>query len=113
MLSTKLGELEFPKDGWQEAATSEMQRRGVPFRPLEINREFTVAGEEMVNVWFGCPKVTPEGRCSIYQDRPETCKAFTPGASSLCVFALLKEGRNADSNLAGFPAVQPVGVSAV
>lgn len=41
--------------------------------------------------WFeferACTKLTPEGRCSIYEDRPLVCRLFAPG-SKWCLEAV-------------------------
>lgn len=50
---------------------------GLPFRPLEQNER---------GVWlWECTALLPNGRCSIYEDRPELCRAYKPGSDPLCV----------------------------
>jgi Fe-S-cluster containining protein len=46
-----------------------------------------VDGREYDTVMCSCPKVTTEGRCSIYEDRPRTCRIFAAGSDRLCVFS--------------------------
>lgn len=33
---------------------------------------------------WGCPKVTSDGRCSIYETRPEPCRNYEAGTTGLC-----------------------------
>jgi Fe-S-cluster containining protein len=83
-------ELTFWKDGWKAAALEAMHSLGLPFEPFEIRQTFTTDdGIEYVTVHFNCPKVTAEGRCSIYESRPETCRRYRPGSDGLCVFSRL------------------------
>lgn len=64
--------------------------RPLPFTPL---REATCIGpetgysKEITSVkWvYTCPMVTDEGRCSIYENRPEICKLYEPGSDPMCV----------------------------
>lgn len=45
------------------------------------------------NYSFSCSKLTPEGRCSIHQDRPQLCRDLEPaGGSPLCVHSGGAEG---------------------
>lgn len=48
-------------------------------------------GREYAVAKFGCPKVSDEGRCTIYKDRPHLCRDFTPASTALCVFHGLTE----------------------
>lgn len=41
---------------------------------------------------FVCTKLLPNGRCGIYQDRPQLCKSFEPGSTELCVHYRGAEG---------------------
>lgn len=37
-------------------------------------------------IWlFECTKLSPEGRCTIYKDRPRACRGLIPASESLCV----------------------------
>lgn len=33
---------------------------------------------------YSCTNLTPEGRCSDYDNRPKMCQEFKPGADALC-----------------------------
>lgn len=51
------------------------------------------ADREYGSYVFSCPKVTPEGRCSIHRRRPQICRDFEPaGGSPLCVHSGGAEG---------------------
>lgn len=34
---------------------------------------------------FNCPELLPNGRCGIYENRPELCRKFEEGSEPLCV----------------------------
>lgn len=34
---------------------------------------------------FACTALQPDGRCGIYEDRPELCKSYVAGSDPLCV----------------------------
>lgn len=34
---------------------------------------------------WSCTQLEPNGRCGIYEDRPELCRSFRPGQDPLCV----------------------------
>ena len=35
---------------------------------------------------FMCPHLTNEGRCGVYENRPDTCRNFEPASGPLCVY---------------------------
>jgi Fe-S-cluster containining protein len=46
-----------------------------------------VVSSEDGRILFSCPFLRYEGKyysCTIYEDRPKTCRAFKPGSSELC-----------------------------
>jgi len=46
-----------------------------------------VVSSENGKILFNCPFLRYEGEycsCTIYEDRPTTCRAFKPGSSELC-----------------------------
>jgi Fe-S-cluster containining protein len=46
-----------------------------------------VVSSEDGSILFSCPFLRHEGKyysCTIYEDRPRTCRNFTPGSSELC-----------------------------
>lgn len=37
-------------------------------------------------VWlFRCPKLGEDGRCTVYEHRPEVCRVYEPGEDVMCV----------------------------
>lgn len=52
-------------------------RERLPFRPLAQNPD---------GKWrWWCTALTPEGRCSVYEDRPALCRSYSAGKDGLCV----------------------------
>lgn len=73
------------KDEGIAAAIAEVSARGLPYTVDEICNEYVAEGGRVyVSWWFSCDKVTPEGRCSIYNERPNVCRIFLPGTNELC-----------------------------
>lgn len=79
---------------WEGDDPAEELRRfagpNMPFLPLERRETYTntapgLEPRQYSEWWWTCPKVTPEGRCSIYEDRPETCRIYEPASDHLCV----------------------------
>lgn len=63
-----------------EAAEHWAMREGLPFRPLRMD----IHHGQLSWRWW-CPALTSEGRCSIYENRPQLCKSFVAGSDPLCV----------------------------
>jgi Fe-S-cluster containining protein len=66
----------------------------LPFTP-ELLEEFAdpETGRKYGSYRFSCAKLDGDGRCSIYDDRPEICRNFEPaGGSLLCVHSFGAEG---------------------
>jgi len=61
-----------------------MRREKLPYIPLEVGGH-THKGTR-AHVWFTCPKLGTNGRCTIYDDRPQICRIFTAATDALCVF---------------------------
>lgn len=81
----------FHKSFWTDLGLASAQLRlvaeNIPFiieEWSETNKDEN--GREYANVMCSCPKVTAEGLCSIYEDRPATCRRYAPGSDRLCVF---------------------------
>ena len=68
------GEAEAPKSF--EAAEHFAMRSGLPFRPLYQT--------EAAWHWW-CTALGSDGRCTIYENRPQLCRDFKPGSDPLCV----------------------------
>lgn len=70
-----------------------LERHELPFAPVLEGEYEDDHGRRYGSYHFECPKLTPEGRCSIYEDRPRLCRAFEPaGGSKLCVHSGGAEG---------------------
>lgn len=57
----------------------------LPFEPVEES-DWRDPEDGHARRWiFDCPKLDPEGRCTIYRERPQLCRRFRPKSSPLCV----------------------------
>src|SRR6185437_5785255 len=76
------------EEEWPEKAQHEMDIRDLPFVPLRLVLIETdpKSGKRYGVGKFTCPKLTVEGRCSIYATRPITCSTYQAGSSDLCCF---------------------------
>ena len=61
-----------------EFMTKRIQERGYPFHATDY--------DHLTGAWnFSCSKLGPDGRCTIYVDRPDVCRNFLPCSDSrLC-----------------------------
>lgn len=85
-LNGRNGGLRFDEHDWKNQAQEKMDFYGMPFLPLRVEpSKDPNPVEGKVAVRFTCPKVTPEGRCSIYEDRPKLCRDYQAGEDKLCV----------------------------
>ena len=77
------------KDEGLASAQKDLAERGNPFVILDWQPDTHADedGREYAGVICACPKVTAEGLCSIYEDRPRTCRIFAAGSDPLCVFS--------------------------
>lgn len=90
---------EFPIGSTHETVQAWLAKENLPFNP--IRRQYVYPGGNKIVVgpkgwyenWlFTCTKVTPEGRCSIYEDRPTLCKIYEPGMDAMCVHMRMPNG---------------------
>jgi Fe-S-cluster containining protein len=59
-----------------ERAEHMAMRYGLPFRPAE---------QETDGTWrWWCPALARDGRCSIYETRPQLCRDYRAGSDGLC-----------------------------
>jgi Fe-S-cluster containining protein len=74
-----------PADNWSEAARDKMDAHNMPFfRPKRVYPLHE--GQDRVQVLFSCDRIGPDGRCTRYDERPETCRVYEPGGKDgLCV----------------------------
>ncbi len=80
------------------------RKNGLPFTPL-------VPEQVQPGWWFwrySCPKVTPDGRCSIYDVRPQLCRDFEPESDGLCVHSHGTEAGDPSAGVVPFPMVRGV-----
>lgn len=54
-----------------------------PFVPLR--RYYTYIGAWLERWLFQCTKLGADGRCTIYEDRPELCKLYEAGCDEMCI----------------------------
>lgn len=82
----------FHKSFWIDEGLEKAQRvlmeNGLPFHVLDWaeNIAKSPTGREYASLMCSCPKLSDDGRCTIYADRPGTCVRFQPGSDPLCVF---------------------------
>lgn len=62
---------------------------GLPFKPKERWGQWTVESGPDVgrtySAWrWTCTKVGADGKCTIYEDRPDLCRRFEPLSDQLC-----------------------------
>lgn len=62
------------------------------FVPVAASGEYVVpvdaledAGRTYRTHRWGCRALGPDGRCTVYDDRPQLCRDFAPGSDPLCV----------------------------
>lgn len=91
LLSRNNGDqLTFWAETWREDAHAELDLRKLPFRIDRIeSTSITASFREYVTLRYSCGHLTADGRCGIYEDRPDTCRLYTPGTSDLCAFGEL------------------------
>jgi Fe-S-cluster containining protein len=82
-----LGSFSFWKDGTeQKEAKKTLDRYNLPFLTNGIASTHQSDDREYVRLWYTCPELKENGRCSIYEIRPALCRNLMPGEGSLCVF---------------------------
>lgn len=87
---------------WEAEATKKLQEYGLPFvvsgvyiskehfrsawHPIITGTNLNRVTGESVHPLYSCTKLLPNGRCGIYETRPQLCRLFVPGSDGLCVF---------------------------
>lgn len=73
-------------DRWRTDAKDYATARDFPFE-AQIDQTYTdpETGREYVTVKWNCPRLV-DGRCSIYETRPQLCRDYIPGSCGICVF---------------------------
>lgn len=81
------GTLLFSEAEGVRAVNDYMVRHDLPFQPVEIERDYRVDGKRYVSWTLNCPKLGRDGRCTIYEKRPEHCRNFEASTKTpSCVF---------------------------
>lgn len=56
------------------------------FSPQSIKEQWDdPSGRPYGSVYLQCDNLLPDGRCSIYDARPDLCRDYVPGSDKLCV----------------------------
>ncbi len=84
VISDKAGGFCYEPTATADDIRKDMASKWLPFEPVRPDFREVKRGDKLY-WWFTCPKVTPEGRCSIYENRPGLCRAFNAGDDPLCV----------------------------
>lgn len=79
-----------PATFWDDEAPA--VREGLPFVPLERWGQWTVeygpdTGRTYSSWMWRCTALGEDGRCTIYDDRPDLCRRYEPLEDGLCVMA--------------------------
>lgn len=72
---------------WLDDPNEPMIRQGLPFRYLDTVQQWTdqESGRAYGFVTWMCPALGPDGRCTIYEQRPKLCRTYEPRSDPLCV----------------------------
>lgn len=78
-----------PPTFWDDAECAPSHSRYVIFKPLHRVGQWTVehgpdAGRTYSEWLWSCSALSAEGRCTIYQQRPNLCRSYTPLEDGLC-----------------------------
>lgn len=79
-------------DDGLHSVLKDMERRELPFVPRSVRWQAKVDqpddpdhGRPYAGIVFSCPSLLPNGRCGIYDERPNICRNFEPASTELCV----------------------------
>lgn len=88
ILEGAIGVITFWADSWREDAEQYLRENNLPYRVHRAEGSYwTASFQEFTRVRFSCEHLS-NGRCGIYERRPEICRKFLPGSSTLCVFGV-------------------------
>ena len=73
-----------PEATWSDDAMALMSLHRLPFIPVRVSVNLGVDEAGYVAVVFDCTLLGADGRCTQYDDRPVTCRLYTPGADPIC-----------------------------
>ena len=79
--------LSFWADEHPLAALVRMVEMDLPFVPAKVAHRYTdeASGREYVTYRYDCTMLGDDGRCTIYEDRPQLCRAYEPKSDALCI----------------------------
>jgi len=61
----------------KKTVINRLKKEDLPFVPIRISKHF----------WrIKCLKIGKDGKCTIYQDRPQLCRDFKIGKDILCYY---------------------------
>lgn len=73
---------------WVKDANARLAREGLPYHPkmdAELAKFTSPEGEIYVIPVFECAHLQDNGRCGIYESRPNVCRKFLPASGPLCI----------------------------
>lgn len=72
----------------EEQITAQMPEPFNGFTPLEVKEEWIdpLTLRPVGYVFWQCDNLLPNGRCSVYENRPELCRNYQPKSDKLCVY---------------------------
>lgn len=77
--------LPIPDDGGEDAALAMVRDRNLPWCPIRCAERAADADGKMWARWFfACEALGPDGRCTIYESRPDICRRYEAGSDWLC-----------------------------
>jgi Fe-S-cluster containining protein len=78
----------FWEASWVEDARAKMIEHDLPFIPSRfIHADNPEPGHAPYgDVRFSCPRLGDDGRCTIYESRPQLCRSYEPATDALCVY---------------------------
>lgn len=68
-----------------------MAANWLPYLPVDSRYELfeldneNWATDKRRDYTYNCPALGHDGRCTIYEDRPDICRRYQPGQDQLCV----------------------------
>ena len=80
-----------PEEAGEQMRERTKEQVGAPFPFEAIQPEPPGSDDANESPWdfwkWSCPKLAPDGRCSIYENRPAVCRQFEAGSDKLCTMA--------------------------
>lgn len=83
--------IDFDAERWREDSERQMVNYGVPFFKATHPHPSGPDGRpDRTAVMFTCERLGPDGRCTDYYNRPQTCRDFAAGSDALCAMHVHK-----------------------